>query len=302
MPAVKARGRPATEFTSDQLKTLAELLAIAPGLGLPNVRAALPEAPVAALREALRAHKQELRSGRRSSLAGCRWDRAGAVWALDGTETEAPIDGCYPKALVVRDLASRRILAMAPVLGERAEATRSLLLELFIRHSPPLILKSDNGSAFTGSELGRLLEQWSVIPLLSPPATPRYNGSVEASIKTLNRRVERAAAGSGRPGLLRSEDLIQAMEISNELLRPWGHQGPTPDEVWRAREPITPAERQAFGKSLSDSRRALRNEAVRLNSGEATPARLERQAITRALEECGILEMRRGRIAPVIPR
>jgi hypothetical protein len=43
---------------------------------------------------------------------------------------------------------------------------------------PPLVLKSDNGSAFASQEVQLLLDRNSVIPLFSPPYWPRYNGGV----------------------------------------------------------------------------------------------------------------------------
>ena len=68
-----------------------------------------------------------------------------------------------------------------PVPDETAATTRDALLALFVEFGPPLVLKSDNGSAFKGDVI-TLLDDWQITPLRSPPKTPRYHGSREAGI------------------------------------------------------------------------------------------------------------------------
>jgi hypothetical protein len=45
---------------------------------------------------------------------------------------------------------------------------------LFTIHGAPLVLKSDNGSAFIAEETHQLLQAWQVEVLFSPPRTPSY--------------------------------------------------------------------------------------------------------------------------------
>ena len=59
---------------------------------------------------------------------------------------------------------------------------------VFAEHGPPLVLKSDNGSHFTGGNFPDLLAAHRVEHLLSPPYWPRYNGAVEAGIHALKDR------------------------------------------------------------------------------------------------------------------
>ena len=47
------------------------------------------------------------------------------------------------------------------------------MLELFARHGAPLVLKSDNGSPFTGGDVRAVLADHGVIGLYSPPYWPR---------------------------------------------------------------------------------------------------------------------------------
>ena len=56
------------------------------------------------------------------------------------------------------------------------------------RYGPPLVIKSDNGSAFTAELFQDLLSEHGVTQLLSPPALPRYNGSVESGIGSMKLR------------------------------------------------------------------------------------------------------------------
>ena len=55
------------------------------------------------------------------------------------------------------------------------------LRQLFIQHTKPLVLKSDNGGPFTAGKTRQLCVEHLVQNLLSPPITPQYNGSVEAT-------------------------------------------------------------------------------------------------------------------------
>jgi transposase InsO family protein len=59
--------------------------------------------------------------------------------------------------LAVRDLASGYQLAWLAVPDEAAVTAAAALAALFREHGPPLVLKSDNGSAFRAEALGALL-------------------------------------------------------------------------------------------------------------------------------------------------
>ena len=90
-----------------------------------------------------------------------------------------------------------------------------------------------------------------MVPLLSPPRTPWYNGAIEAGIGSLRTRVHHEAARHGRPALWTCDDLEAARRQANRTARPWGHHSPTPHDVWTQRQPITIAERQAFRHCLN---------------------------------------------------
>lgn len=79
-------------------------------------------------------------------------------------------------------------LASPPVRNATAVEAESVLKTLVVQHSPPLVLKSDNGSAFTSALLDDWLTRWQIVPLFSPVRMPRYNGACEAGIGGMKRR------------------------------------------------------------------------------------------------------------------
>ncbi len=108
-----------------------------------------------------------------------KWPKVGSVWAADFSRPPLPIDGLFPRILAVRDLSSLYQLEALPAPGEDAETVRGVLEALIREHGPPLIFKTDNGSAFHEETVTDLLEEHGVIPLFSPPYTPIFNGSIE---------------------------------------------------------------------------------------------------------------------------
>ena len=153
--------------------------------------------------------------------------------------------------------------------------------------------------------------------LLSPRRRPQYNGSVEAANGPMKARTEHQAALAGRPGQWASDDLAAARQQANQLLRPRGPHGPTPQDLWLRRPPITDRQRRRFAAAVDRFRREL-GLAPRQPS-DATPSQptvisarpqaaglsvcvtrasskqgaLERRAIVNALSACKLLHIRR---------
>jgi len=181
---------------------------------------------------------------------------------------------------------------------------RPILAGLFALFGAPLVLKMDNGSAFRSDWLAELLQQEAVIPLFSPPGLPAYNGACEAGIGSLKTRTERRATMAGRPGQWTADDAAAAVAEANEASRPHGPRQPTPGHSWQARQPLSREARVLFGAALARQRVALRAEqgvATEAARSARTEAHLERQAIRRALGECGYLTFTRRRIPRAIP-
>jgi transposase InsO family protein len=228
------------------------------------------------------------------------WSMPGAVWAMDHTCTPCRVDGQWKAALTVRDLASGEVLGFVPQ-DETAEAVNAALDRLLEEHGAPLVLKSDNGSAFTADVTRRHLMDKGVHPLLSPARTPRYNGSVESTQRHLKEAAAHVAALRGRGEAWATDDLEAARMLRNALSFPRGHGGRTAQEVWESRVPISAELRSAFGQSVAEEELKEKN-ARGLGPGVVPGRRLgdtiRRKAVSRALVAHGILSVRR-RLVPL---
>ena len=218
---------------------------------------------------------------------------------MDFAEAPAAIDGIYPYLFAVRDLASGCQLLWQPVAAMTADTTVLALSSLFARHGAPLVLKSDNGSAFCADTTRNFLGAAAIIPLFSPPGRPSYNGACEAGIGSLKCRSERQAAWQGRPGSWTWHDVELGRLEANASARPRGPRGPTPDQAWAGRPALTDAPRQAFAATLARRRAEVCQEqgqtfAELVEHGERSQA--DRIAIQRALVEHDYLLFTRRRI------
>jgi transposase InsO family protein len=231
------------------------------------------------------------------------WHHSGAVWAMDHTEPVRLVDGIYRYVLNIRDLASGMQLAWLPMEDETAALTDYTLETLFHQYGQPLILKSDNGSPFIAADTHKLLKRWNVFPLFSPPLTPQYNGTSEASNGAMKTRTNHEAARQGRPGCWACDDLETAQWFANHVHRPWGDHGPTRREVWDQRSLISETERASFGRSLAQHREAVRlaqGYTSEETLGRQAQAKVDRVAIRLALVEHGFLTFTRRSITSPI--
>jgi hypothetical protein len=212
------------------------------------------------------------------------WFGSGRVWTMDFVERDVDLE--FPAILAIRDLASGYQLAWLGVKGLTAEAVIEVVSGLFERHGAPLVLKSDNGSAFIAEQLGASLASWEVIQLFSPPRTPNYNGAGERSHRTLKLHTEAAAQQQGRPGDWSEDDLEQALDRNNQFDRPWGAAAPTSGDVWTKRNLITPQERAAFRSTVALNRKAEREQRGVADDQALehhARAKIDRQAVPEAL-------------------
>lgn len=298
------RGRPCRDATPERRSEVRELLTeLGPHAGLPLLYHLFPDVARGELQE-LQALERLRRRSRRSEYARqLQWHHVGAVWAVDYAEPPQPIDGVYSALLSVRDLASGRQLAWLPVPQATAEQAAACLEALFHEHGPPLVLKSDNGSPFTADETARLLAVRQVVPLFSPPYTPRYNGACEAGIGSLKTRTHHLAAYDGRPGRWSCEDVEAARRMADEEQYPRRLGGLTAAEAWQGRTPPTADERRRFRDVVAGHEQEIRKQRGLLleeDLGRARQASLDRRAVRRALVELGYLSFLRSAITPTL--
>ena len=232
----RGRGRPARR-SDRQLRNrvLALIDLLGPRVGVPTLQAFCPELARGEVRDLLRRYRRVWKRKRRLLTRTLHWRRPGSVWAIDFTEPPLPVEGCFDRVLAVRDLASGYQLLWLATADESSPTARDALEMLFRQYGAPLVLKSDNGSAFIAAEMETLLARWQVWHLYSPPFLPEYNGACEAGIGSMKTRTHHQATRRGRAGEWTCEDLEAARQEANETARPWGHRGPTPGEIWGRR-------------------------------------------------------------------
>ena len=303
---VHFRGRPPISCSIESRNELVRFLhqVTGPAVGLPALRPLFPAMPRVILEDLLRRYRRVWRRRYRVTGFELTWHHAGTVWAMDFSEATHPIDGIYPYIFAVRDLASHQQLAWEPVVDETAETVLPILRRLFAEHGPPLVLKSDNGSAFISEAIRASMLAEVVAQLFSPPRRPQYNGALERSNGTHKVYTQQHAAIEGHPYRWTSDNLEHARHLANTISRPWGPTGPTPDEAWQQRSPITDAERREFQRALAEARIEAASD-LGLDLVEplrvADRARLDRLALSRTLEELGYLTKKRVRRSPKKP-
>jgi transposase InsO family protein len=298
-----ALGRPPARGTAEQRNAvLASLVDLGLSTGIPRLQALHPALGRRELREFV---------GRRRDAAAvlnpppptaaCEWQVAGTVWAMDFTWLPDLCSPCFlegkVKALVVRDLASQRVLALVPAASENAAIVKEVLKALIARFGPPLVLKSDNGSGFVAEGTADLRKRYGIVGLFSPPRTPTYNGAVEASNAWIKRDLVELSLRSDAP----VEDLLVAVgERRNRTGRPWGAKGETPFERMRDRPPIKAERRERFMAAAAAGEAAARAELGLPVEGKLKhfdAAAVGRHTTRRALVELGYLVIRRRSIS-----
>ena len=200
-----ALGRPVVRSSREQRNDVIHLIdELGPGIGLSTLRTCFPGMLRAELDDLLRRYRRVWRLRHQQPLRVLHWPVVGRVWAIDFTGPRTPVDGLYPYLLAVRDLASGQQLLWLPAADPTAAVTADALTSLFATYGAPLVLKSDNGSAFIAEATQQLLNEFGVEKLFSPPGVPRYNGSIEAGIGSLKTRTEHpgTAVRANGPGTM----------------------------------------------------------------------------------------------------
>jgi transposase InsO family protein len=269
-----------------------------PAVGLPALVQAYPQTPPSILAYLQHEYREQFQSEHCVIEESLTWTRPGAVWAIDHSQPPRPIDGCYQQILAVRDLASGTQLAWTAVPNASAEEAWLVLEALFHEHGPPLVLKSDNGSAFLSGHFLAGLDRWQVVPLFSPVRMPRYNGACEAGIGAAKRRTEHLAARHGRPLHWGSDDLHAAWLWANHEHYPWGRAHGTPAQRFAQRASLTTLERDTLRAAIVEYTQKLESELCTrdVTRADTLPATIHRRAVRQALVELGYLDITRRSI------
>jgi transposase InsO family protein len=157
------------------------------------------------------------------------------------------------------------------------------------------VLKSDNGSAFKSEAFRDILAEHEIVWLPSPARMPWYNGGCEAGNGSMRIRTDHFAK---RTGSWTGPCLDAARRQANELTRPQGHLGPTPGQLWSRRAAISPEQRATFRSTVGQCRAEIITERGNSFDPQNTNHRkqVHRQAVRRALLDCGLLTITRRSI------
>jgi len=297
---LKPVGRTAYQANDGERQAIVAMLGVVgPGVPLRELQELFPKASRRELSGILEGYRDDWTKQNEKVVTALRWKGTGRVWAMDFTDPPLPVEGKYPKILVIRDLASGFMLLALPSLDATEAAVKDALVALFREVDAPLVLKTDNGSHFTGKESRELLAARGIVHLVSPPGTPRYNGAVEAGIGSLKTRTHLESARQDRPGEWTCDDVEKARLQANDHGRPRGFTGASPAQMWYERERVYDNEREDFQGKVEELRLHGRSERgyfpmITLPQGEEDS--IDRVAISRACVALGYLSYRRRRI------
>jgi hypothetical protein len=168
------------------------------------------------------------RQNRINDMKRIQWLKPGTAWSLDTTEYGSDKIKITP----LRDLASKYQVPTPLVAPEENGEQIALYLDcMFKKEGPPMFLKRDLGSPLNCAALDEVLERHWVLPLNSPPACPRYNGSMERSMRDLKEALDARRVGSlmkGTPFILEVE--LVTHQLNHRRLRSIG--GLTPCQFY----------------------------------------------------------------------
>jgi putative transposase len=119
------------------------------------------------------------------------------IWTADFKGHFLTRDGLYCYPLTVADGFTRYLLACQALLSPSHQGSRRVFRHLFQEYGLPQIIRTDNGSPFASTALGRLsrLSVWwirlGIFPELIEPAHPEQNGRHERMHRTLKAEATR---------------------------------------------------------------------------------------------------------------
>jgi hypothetical protein len=116
----------------------------------------------------------------RQGLLRVEWLVPGVVWSIDGTEYTGLGAPAGTELMTVKDMASKYLFRpMVTRWTPCDDEVGGHLSGLFYTHGEPLFTKRDNGGNLRGDGVTVVLQKNWVMPLVSPPEYPQYNGSLE---------------------------------------------------------------------------------------------------------------------------
>lgn len=119
------------------------------------------------------------------------------LWCVDFKGEFKTLDGRYCYPLTVTDAFSRYLICCRGLLSTGSEPAQAIFTQLFRRYGLPERIKSDNGTPFASTALGRLSQLsvgWivrGIVPELIVPGKPQQNGQHERMHRVLKAETTR---------------------------------------------------------------------------------------------------------------
>jgi hypothetical protein len=223
--------------------------------------------------------RREINEQHRQNMYRCEWLVPGMVWSIDGTDY--PDTSEKRELMTVRDLASKyEFQPMATGWIPCSEEVAAHSTKLLLAHDAPLLWKMDNGGNLVGQENMVVLAANRVIPLISPPAYPQYNGSRESAQGAIKEALRASLPLSGEVSL-REFQLHAALAAHDLNHRPRDIlKGQTPCQVFHdqsRRIRFTQPERMAIYDWIKKTQEDILNDVQCIN--KKTEAAARRKAI-----------------------
>lgn len=229
----------------------------------------------------VRQQRLETWRARDAAFTRIEWSQPATVWAMDPGQQ----NGRHWN--LVSDLSSRFRFELFAAARLPARTIAGQLSELFARHGAPLVLKRDNGSNLTDSEVDELLAAHGVIALNSPPHYPGYNGAIEYAQRELKAKVERLTS----QGMSLDEALARTPALLNAKPRPCLGNQTAAEIFYPARDIFQPQFTLTQRKEIRD---LIQDQAERIRArmercGHKAKGAAWRRAVEQWLEENGLM-------------
>jgi len=144
------------------------------------------------------------------------------LWCVDFKGQFKTRDGRYCYPLTVTDRYSRYLIGCHGLLSPNTSGAKEVFARLFKKYGLPAAIRSDNGTPFASTALGRLSElsvwwiQLGIRPELIQPGKPQQNGQHERMHRTLKAETTRPPASN----------LAQQQRLFNRFIREYNEVRP----------------------------------------------------------------------------
>lgn len=192
------------------------------------------------------------------------------LWCVDFKGQFKTRDGQYCYPLTVTDRYSRYLIGCQGLLSTETLGAKEVFKDLFKKYGMPAAIRSDNGTPFASTALGRLSElsvwwiQLGIRPELIEPGKPQQNGQHERMHRTLKAETTRPPAAN----LAKQQRLFNSFRREYNEVRP--HEGVelrTPASMYEASTRLLPKEMpELVYPAHFETRLVSKNSGIRWNS------------------------------------